>query len=102
MTAIGAIGFLFISGIILISVGPTVRIISVHRFAAFLRPAGPPTPGYASGPPSGSFRYTASRPSYARPVPPRRLRVGPTVRIISVHRFAAFLRPAGPPTLSVR
>ena len=26
----------------LFSVGPTVRIISVHRFAAFLLPAGPP------------------------------------------------------------
>src|SRR5262249_575547 len=25
----------------------------------------------ASGPPSGSFRYTASQPSYYRPVPPR-------------------------------
>src|SRR5207249_12067635 len=28
----------------LLSVGPTVRIASVHRFAASLLPAGPPTP----------------------------------------------------------
>ena len=30
--------------VLLISVGPTVRIASVHRFAASLPPAGPPTP----------------------------------------------------------
>jgi len=29
---------------VIVSVGPTVRIISVHRFAASLPPAGPPTP----------------------------------------------------------
>src|SRR5439155_12512387 len=52
------------------SVGPTVRIISVHRFAASSLSAGPPTP----------------------------FRVGPTVRIISVHRFAASSLSAGPPT----
>src|SRR5215813_2869888 len=52
------------------SVGPTVRIASVHRYAASLLPAGSPTPDS----------------------------VGPTVRIASVHRYAASLLPAGPPT----
>src|SRR5437016_3814377 len=71
----------------LFSVGPTVRIASVRRFAALLLPAGPPTLSLASGPPScsrlrpvglafasahaGSLRYAASRPYYYRPVPPR-------------------------------
>src|SRR5437867_3829775 len=54
----------------LLSVGPTDRISSVHGFAAFSQPAGPPTP----------------------------LSVGPTDRISSVHRFAASSEPAGPPT----
>src|SRR5437867_4359177 len=61
---------------VLFSVGPTVRIPSVHRFAASLLPAGPPTSYLASGPPSGSLRYTASRPPYFRPVPPRRHLLG--------------------------
>src|SRR4030095_380444 len=51
--------------------GPTVRVISVRRFATSLLPAGPPTPVLASG---------------------------PTVRVISVRRFATSLLPAGPPT----
>src|SRR5262245_22112331 len=54
-----------------IYVGPTVRIAAVHRFAASLLPVGPPTSVFTSGPPSGSLRYTASRPLYFRSVPPR-------------------------------
>src|SRR5439155_11370783 len=110
-----------------IRVGPTVRVSSVHRCAAFLQSAGPPTPLYsrgahrpsqfgtplrglftvgrsphafvfAWGPPSESVRYTAARPFYSRPVPPRLcIRVGPTARVNSVHRCAAFLQSAGSP-----
>src|SRR5438552_8560651 len=53
------------------SVGPTVRVPSVRRFAASLLPAGPPHALFS---------------------------VGPTVRVPSVRRFAASLLPAGPPT----
>ena len=56
-----------------ISVGPTVRVASVHRFAAFLLPDGSPTL--------------------------KTISVGPTVRVALVHRFAAFLLPDGSPTL---
>src|SRR5947208_6431466 len=40
--------------------------------SAVLGFAGPPT--LASGPPSGSLRYAASRPAHYRPVPPRKAR----------------------------
>src|SRR5439155_1725586 len=56
----------------ILSVGPTVRIASVRRFAA---------------------SFTAVRSPHAI------LSVGPTVRIASVHRFAASLLASGPPRL---
>src|SRR6266581_5932714 len=40
--------------------------------SAVLESAEPPT--LASGPPSGSLRYAASRPAHCRPVPPRKAR----------------------------
>src|SRR5262245_22212621 len=40
---------MFHSFLRLLSVGPTVRLLSVHRFAASLDAAGPPTPYLASG-----------------------------------------------------
>jgi len=43
------------------------------------------------------LRYTASRPSYYRPVPPRLFQRRAHRPIAWVHRFAAFLLPAGPP-----
>src|SRR5205807_6978008 len=54
------------------------------------------SPHAASGPPSKSLRYAASRLHYCWPVPPRR--VGPAVQVASVRRFAASLLLAGPPT----
>ncbi len=46
----------------IVSVGPTVRIASVHRFAAALLPAGPPTPIPPCGAPHPRLRFaTRSR-----------------------------------------
>src|SRR2546428_843619 len=62
------------------SVGPTVRIASVRRFAALLLPAGPPTLSLASGPPSASLRYAASRPLLLPAGPPTLRQFWPLLR----------------------
>src|SRR6267143_973095 len=85
-----------------ISVGPTVRVASVHRFAAFLPPDGSPTLKSISVGPTvrvaSVHRFAAFLPPDGSPTL-KTISVGPTVRVALVHRFAAFLPPDGSPTL---
>src|SRR5207249_10791329 len=50
-----------------LSVGPTVRIASVHRFAIFLLPAGPPTPQWANLPLANTPRSADGKPNLTAP-----------------------------------
>jgi len=50
-----------------LSVGPTVRIASVHRFAIFLLPAGPPAPQWANLPLANTPRTADGKPNLTAP-----------------------------------
>ena len=61
MHFLGVIGVLLLGSFL--SVGPTVRIASVHRFAIFLLPAGPPTPQWANLPLANTPRTPDGKPN---------------------------------------